>query len=74
VLAPLAADPDRGLRPDLADLLAMLAGRSPKETEFFLTESVAAGDGGEGAGWVARQVMKVLPEDSRERLRAALKT
>jgi hypothetical protein len=70
VLAPVAADPDRSLRPDLADLLAALAKRSPKETEFFLTESLASDN--DGAGWVARQVMKVLPEESRERLRAAM--
>lgn len=76
VLAPVAADPDRGLRPHLADLLAALAKRSPKETEFFLVESLAAtrgGTGNDGAGWVARQVMKVLPEESRERLRAVFK-
>lgn len=71
VLAPVAADPNRALRPDLADVLIGLAGRSPKETEFFLIESLAGGS--DGAGWVARQVMKVLPEDSRERLRAVLK-
>lgn len=72
LLGEIGKYPERKLRHDLADLLAALAARSPKETEYFLEQCLEPGPS-EGVVWVIRQVMKVLPEDSRARLQALLK-
>lgn len=69
LLAAPTTQASRGLRPDLAALLTQMAERSPQETEFFLMQSLA-GEPSQGTAWVARQVMKSLPEDSRARLRS----
>lgn len=62
----------RGLRPELAALLTRMAKRSPRETEFFLQQSLR-GEATQGTAWVVRQVMKTLAEDSRQRLSLLLK-
>lgn len=72
MLAGICADPPKKLRPDLADLLVALAARSPKETEYFLEQRLTESSN-EGAQWLARQVIKVLPEESRVRLRGLIK-
>jgi hypothetical protein len=68
LLAAPTAEASRGLRPELAALLGQMAERSPQETEFFLKKALG-GTTSQGTAWVARQVMKSLPEDNRERLR-----
>lgn len=73
LLSTLCKAPDRKLRPILADLLLGLAQRSPKETEYFLKQCLETG-ANPSVDWIARQVLKVLPEDSQARLRAVLKT
>ncbi len=73
LLAETGKAPDHKLRPVLTNLLVALAARSPKETEYFLRQSLE-GNPNEGAAWVARRVIKVLPEESRARLRTVLKT
>lgn len=73
LLAETGKAPDHKLRPVMANLLVALAARSPKETEYFLQQSLE-GSSNEGATWVARRVIKVLPEESRARLRTVLKT
>jgi hypothetical protein len=64
--------PDRKLLPVLTNLLVALAARSPKETEYFLRQALE-GKPNEGLAWVARRVVKVLPEESRARLRQVMK-
>jgi hypothetical protein len=71
LLGEVSQDPSRKLRPYLADLLGLLAERSPKETTYFLKQQLAAKPG-EGTQWVARQVMRRLPEDGQESLRSVL--
>ena len=72
VLASLTADPTKKLRLYLADLLGVLAQRSPKETLYFLQQRLAESPGNE-TQWVARQVLKSFPEDERQQLRQALR-
>ncbi len=71
-LNEISRDPAKKLRPYLADLLASLAQRSPKETVYFLQQRLAESPS-EGTHWIARQVLKSLPNDGREQLREALK-
>jgi hypothetical protein len=73
LLADVSRNPDRKLRPDLVELLTILAERSPHETEYFLARALGS-EPSEGASWVARQVSKSLPEESRERLRSLFKS
>jgi len=72
-LNDISKDPAKKLRPHLADLLASLAQRTPKETVYFLQQRLAESPS-EGTNWVARQVLKSLPDDGREQLRQALKS
>lgn len=72
-LNDISKDPAKKLRPYLADLLASLAQRTPKETVYFLQQRLAESPS-EGTNWVARQVLKSLPDDGREQLREALKS
>lgn len=72
LLAAPTAEASRGLRPDLAALLAQMAERSPQETEFFLMQCLGSSTT-PGTAWVARQVMKSLPEESQMRLRPVMK-
>ncbi|MCL5428570.1 MAG: DNA alkylation repair protein [Chloroflexi bacterium] len=72
LLAEPCKDPDRKIRPELADLLIAVARLSSKETEFFL-QQILAETPSEGARWLARQVFKALPDESRERLRSLIK-
>jgi hypothetical protein len=71
LLNDISQDPARKLRPYLAELLGLLAERSPKETIYFLQQRVAESPS-EGTLWVARQVMRHLPEDGQEKLREIL--
>lgn len=71
LLNEISQDPPRKLRPYLADLLGELAERSPKETAYFMQQRLAESPS-EGTGWVARQVLRRLPEDRQETLREAL--
>ncbi len=71
-LTDVSRDPAKKLRPYLADLLTSLGQRSPKETVYFLQQRLAESPS-EGTNWIARQVLKSLPDDGREQLRHALK-
>jgi hypothetical protein len=68
MLAKISRDPDKKMRSALVEVLSTLAARSPKETTYFL-EQLLAKKPSEGAQWLARQVAKALPEESRQSLR-----
>jgi hypothetical protein len=81
LLAGAIETAERHLRPNFAELLSLLARRSPQETEYFLQQCLSGDDkvgkanvgrANQGTAWIARQAMKALPEDSRARLRRAL--
>jgi hypothetical protein len=59
------------LRPDLVELLEALARRSPHETVYFLIQNLQAADNPDTA-WLSRQILRELPEDARQSMRAAL--
>jgi hypothetical protein len=71
ILAPIANDPPKRLRPYLTSLLEALSERSPMETLYFLEQSLTENPG-EGTRWLARQALKYLPAEGQERLRVAL--
>lgn len=71
LLTETSRDPSRKLRPYLADLLGVLAARSPKETIYFLQQRLAESPS-EGTLWVTRQVARHLPEDAQAKLHEAL--
>jgi hypothetical protein len=68
LLTDISQDPPKKLRPALADLLSALAESSPKETTYFLQQRLAESPS-EGTRWVARQVLRLLPEDAQASLR-----
>lgn len=71
LLAVPCKDPDRKIRPELADLLASLVHLSPRESEYFLFQMLGESPT-EGARWLVRQAAKALPEEGRARLRGVL--
>ncbi|MEX1247977.1 MAG: hypothetical protein WEA61_05800 [Anaerolineales bacterium] len=71
LLGTALALPDRKLRQELAHLLVALAERSPHETEYFLLHRLTE-QPGEGIRWIARQLMKSLPDEPQARVRKAL--
>jgi hypothetical protein len=68
LLTKIARDPDKKMRSALVEVLSTLAVRSSKETTYFL-EQLLAKKPSESAQWLARQVAKALPEESRQSLR-----
>lgn len=71
ILGNPVRDPDRKIRPELANLLIALAQLSPKETEFFLLQ-ILEDSPTESTRWLVRQASRALPEDGQARLRSAL--
>jgi hypothetical protein len=60
------------IRPDVLDLLAALARRSPRETAFFLRQNFESPDNPDTA-WLARQTLQHFPEDVQTSLRNSLR-
>lgn len=61
------------LRPDMLDVLAALAARTPVETAFFLRQSLAIPDSPD-TPWLIRQSLKAFPPDLQESLRRAVRS
>lgn len=72
LLAVPCKDPDRKIRPELAELLVALARVSPQETEYFLLH-ISGDTPSEGARWLVRQATRALPEDGQARLRTVIR-
>jgi hypothetical protein len=66
-LIQVCQDPDRKIRPELAELLTSLAQVSPKETEYFLS-GLQSTEATENARWLVRQAARALSSEARERL------
>jgi hypothetical protein len=60
------------LRPDLLDVLSVLAQRSPQETAYFLRQTLAMPDNPDTA-WLIRQSLKEFPAPTQTSLRVALR-
>ncbi len=72
LLAPFTCEATAALRPDLVDVVAALARRSPRETAFFLQESLVLSSCTTTA-WLARQVLPAFPVEVRNSLRERLR-
>ena len=59
------------LRPELLDIIFALARRSPHETAYFVQELLQI-PGCLTAGWLARQLIPILPDQVADILRQAL--
>jgi hypothetical protein len=70
MITVLVREPPQSLRPDLLDLLATLAHRTPRETAYFLRQSLASSHSTMTA-WLIRQSLEEFPEEVRESLQAA---
>ena len=60
------------LRQDLLDVLAVLAHRSPKETAFFLRQTMDMPSATD-TSWLIRQTLNEFPEDVQESLRETVR-
>lgn len=72
MIQPLARSVPPALRPDLLDVLAALAHRSPQETAYFLRHLLNAPEAPEAA-WLLRQSLHEFPPDLHESLRQSLR-
>jgi len=70
-LTPIAINIQSELRPELLDIMLVLARRSPPETAYFIQELLLI-PGCQTAGWLARQLMPHFPEVVAETVRQAL--
>lgn len=71
LLTPLAVNIKADLRPELLDILLVLARRSPPETAYFINELLLIPNC-QSAGWLARQLIPHLPEPVALKVREAL--
>lgn len=72
LIQPLVTDVPSGLRPDLLDVLAALAQRSPNETAYFLRQMLTLANT-PVTPWLVRQSMDSFPPDLQNSLRNALR-
>jgi hypothetical protein len=68
IVHPLARSAPPVLRPDVLDVLAAFAHRSPQETAYFLRQTLALPDSPD-TPWMIRQILKEFPPEIQERLR-----
>ncbi len=67
LLQPLTCNVPLGLKPDLLDLLASLAHRSPLETAYFLRQTLAFPEATDTA-WLIRQLLAEFPPEQQQML------
>jgi hypothetical protein len=72
LIQPLACNVPPGLRPDLLDVLVVLAHRSPQETAYFLRQTLNYPDAADPA-WLIRQLLNEFPPAQAHMLRAVVK-
>lgn len=72
LIQPLAIQTPSVLRPDLLDVLAALARRSPQETGFFLQQTLSMPNSQDTA-WLIRQSIGEFPPNLQRTLRVAEK-
>lgn len=70
-LYPVAIKIRSDLRPEFLDIIFALARRSPRETAYFVQELLQV-PGCLTAGWLARQLIPILPDEVAGSLRQAL--
>ena len=70
-LTPIAVRINSELRPEFLDIILALGQRSPRETAYFIQELLQL-PGCLAGGWLARQLLPILPEDVAASLRRTL--
>jgi len=72
LLTPFVRAVPLALKPEVLDLLAGLARRSPGETAYFLRQNLEAPENPDTA-WLLRQSLRHFPAETKEGLRAVLR-
>ena len=72
MIQPLCQAAPAALRPDLLDVLAALAHRSPQETAYFLRQCLMFPDAPD-TPWLIRQSLSKFPDESQTNLRQAMR-
>ena len=72
MLTPLIRSAPSPLRPDLIDVIAGLAKRSPQETAYFLRQNLAVKSDNPITAWLIRQSLHSFPAEIQTYLRTAL--
>jgi hypothetical protein len=72
LIQPLCQAAPVALRPDLLDVLAALARRSPQETAYFLRQALMFPDAPD-APWLIRQSLSQFPPEMQSSLRQAVR-
>jgi hypothetical protein len=72
MLQPFVLKVDSTLRPDLLEVISILAHRSPQETAFFLRESLNLPDNPDSA-WILRHSMQEFPLGIQTNLKESLR-
>jgi DNA alkylation repair enzyme len=72
LIQSLMSNVPTGLRPDLLDVLAALAERSPQETAFFMQQCLSLPNSPD-THWLIRQSLKYFPAEIQNSLRQAEK-
>jgi hypothetical protein len=72
MLTPLVRTAPFPLRPDLIDVIAGLAKRSPQETAYFLRQNLAVKSENPVTAWLIRQSLHSFPVEIQTSLRTAL--
>jgi hypothetical protein len=72
LIHPLVRNAPSGLRPDLLDVLSQLARRSPKETAYFLRQTLNLPNSPD-TPWIIRQLLSEFPGEIQTNLRSAMR-
>lgn len=72
-ITPLVRAAPTPLRPDLQEVIELLARRSPGETAFFLRQNLAMEMDNPGTAWLTRHCLHAFPGEFQASLRAALR-
>ena len=72
LIQPFARSLPSSISPDLIDIVEVLARRSPKETAYFLRQTLSFPNSPD-TPWLIRQVIRVFPTEIQSSLRKALK-
>lgn len=73
LLKPLMKEIPAPLRPDLLDILCLLAKRTPQETALFLRQIFNNNEAQHNFSWLLRRVMPYFPQDIQHNLSTLLR-
>lgn len=73
LLAPLVRSAPHRLRPDIMDVIQILAERSPRETAYFLRQNLSVKTDNPGTAQVIRNSLRYFPPEDQASLRQAVR-